>query len=172
MYQENRPRFRTYKKNRDSNNVRAINVHQLNRINWESDYINIDDDGNIIPDDVNDIDDEKDLLDKNSQFEDVSDEVLRTVKYRNDMRKRDLRNGQDTIQKIKRKYGEDVDVNNKSLEEIESDGLLKEKYYDDKNYRTRDYPYGYDETDIYERDLAQKYPQWFPELSKKYGTDK
>ena len=168
MYQETRPRFRNYKKNNTQNGVRAINVHQLNRINWETDYVDIDEKtGKIIQDDVDNdsIEDEKDLLNKKTQFEkNVDDDVLRTVKYRNDLRKRDKQNGQDIISKLKRKYGDDVDVNNKSLEELETN----EKYHADKDYKTKSYPFGYDESSVYEQELAN-YPQWFPELSKKYG---
>ena len=164
MYQETRPKFRTYANNHDSNTVRAINVHQLNRINWETDCIQTDENEESAKYKY----DEDELMDNSKQIESVSDEVLTSVKYRNDMRKRDVMNGRGTMDKIKRKYGDGVDVNNMTLEEIEKDEDMKRKYYEDKDYRLRQYPFGVDETDIYEQDLA-KYPQWFPELNKKYG---
>eukprot|EP01083_Nonionella_stella_P075386 204927_1 len=162
MYQETRPKFRTYRRNHDSNKVRAINVHQLNRINWETDCIQMDEQNK------NDHEDDSDLLDKNSQLETVSDDVLKSVKYRNDIRKRDIQNGHSTVDKIKRKHGDHVDVNIKSLDEIEGDETEKQKYYEKKNYKQRSYPYAYRETDIYEQDLV-KYPQWFPEIAKKHN---
>ena len=164
MYQETRPKFRTYANNHDSNTVRAINVHQLNRINWETDCIQTDESEESAKYKY----DEDELLNQSKQFESVSDEVLTSVKYRNDMRKRDVMNGHGTLDKIKRKYGDEVDVNNMTLDEIEKDEDMKRKYYEDKDYKLRQYPFDVDETDIYEQDLA-KYPQWFPELNKKYG---
>eukprot|EP01084_Bolivina_argentea_P138235 243411_1 len=168
MYDYNRKKFRTYTRNYDSNRVRAINVHRLDRVNWDEDYIEIDENNNNINQNINDEND-KDLLDPNKQYENVSNDVLKTVEYRNNIRKRDIKNGHTTLNMIKMEYGNDINVHNKPMDEIESDEIEKQKYYEEKKYETRQYPYGCDEEDILEQDLA-KYSQWFPELAKKYGN--
>lgn len=148
MYQNDRPLFRGgFDTNSSvfSNNVRAINVHALNRVNWSQDTQQTFDEKEMAMDERNDkILDEneiQELIDPKNQYENISnEEVLKNVEYRARVRNRN-----------KNRRGSDANE-----AELKSYSDLKK------------YPYEYSLDSEIPDKLLMKYKQWYPEIYSKY----
>ena len=135
------------------NNFRAINVHQLNRINWAEDNTSLNDDSNS----TNDIKMNDDL----NVYETMplNQENINVIEYRESLRNTDKKYKQTTRDKIDLKYGKNILKKDKKHM---NDAELTE-YNDNKRVFNREYPYGINGNDIENIDL-KKYTNWFPEL--------
>ena len=152
--------------------VRAINVHQLNRMNWQEDSVVGRKENFGKKDAVRAIELDREIARKLAEDPDMSekfkaekeeteDDVLRNVRARKDVRLTYLKD-----RLLSEEEAEMIRHSSKSVDEM--DKQERKRYLEHKRAVIREYPYRCEQvSDVREVDVA-KYNQWFPHLHLKH----